>query len=131
MQIKHANRRRNNNNIKNNDDASTHDNDDKNKNWRRKKGHYHLWSNCPDNPDSKIIRATIATSVGTHGAKTDIGTVTDGARGTKIIHNNDGNRNCNRNRDRHSYQHTRCRDRESSRTDRQEVSSTGTRSIDM
>ena len=38
---------------KNNDDASTHDNDDGNKNRCRKKGDNHLWSECPDNPNSK------------------------------------------------------------------------------
>ena len=52
MQIKHANRHRNINNFKNTDGANTHDNNDKNKNWCFKNGHNHLWSNCPDNPNS-------------------------------------------------------------------------------
>ena len=56
MQIKNANRHRNNNNFKNNDDASAHDNGEKNNNWCRKKGHNHLWSNCPDNPNSKKLQ---------------------------------------------------------------------------
>ena len=85
MQLKHSNRYRNNNHFKNNDDANTRNNDGHNKNMCCKKGHNHEWHECPDNPKSKITSTETTASVGTNEAKTDLGTMADGARGTVTI----------------------------------------------
>ena len=130
MQLKHANRRRNNNNFKNNDHASTRDNDGGNKNRCRKKGHNHLWSECPDNSNSKKYKGGDNRQRG--DARSRDGSWDDGGRRERHRHNNndDGSRNCDRIHDNYDDRHTRGRDRESRQSNCREMSSIETRSVD-